>query len=72
MISHNEILDMYREYIDPEFKYTNFSLEEQEKVIVAARSNNYLDVNKLLKEYPGILNINDGMVKIFEKMKQKL
>lgn len=32
VVSHNEILEMYKEYIDPEFSWSNFSLEEQAKV----------------------------------------
>ena len=46
-VSHNEILQMYKEYIDPDFKWSNFSLEEQSKVIVAARSNNLLDTKRV-------------------------
>lgn len=41
-ISHNEILDMYQKYIDPSFTYTNFTVEEQDKILVAGRSNNTL------------------------------
>nr|XP_027099096.1 bifunctional dTDP-4-dehydrorhamnose 3,5-epimerase/dTDP-4-dehydrorhamnose reductase-like [Coffea arabica] len=51
VISHNEILEMYRDYIDPKFKWTNFTLEEQAKVIVAPRSNNEMDASKLKKEF---------------------
>ena len=46
-VSHNEILQMYKEYIDPEFNWSNFSVEEQAKVIVAARSNNLLDTKRV-------------------------
>lgn len=46
-VSHNEILQMYKEYIDPDFKWSNFTLEEQSKVIVAARSNNLLDTKRV-------------------------
>jgi len=46
-VSHNEILEMYKEYIDPEFTWSNFSVEEQAKVIVAARSNNLLDTTRV-------------------------
>ena len=42
-ISHNEILELYKQYVDPEITWSNFSLEEQAKVIVAPRSNNLLD-----------------------------
>lgn len=41
-LSHNEILALYKQYIDPSFNWTNFSLEEQAKVIKAGRSNNEL------------------------------
>ena len=64
VVSHNEILDMYREYIDPSFKYTNFSLEEQAKVIVAARSNNELDASKLKGEFPDLLPIKESLIKL--------
>ena len=46
-VSHNEIMQMYKEYIDPDFTWTNFSVEEQAKVIVAARSNNLLDTTRV-------------------------
>ena len=46
-VSHNEILQMYKDFIDPEFKWSNFSVEEQAKVIVAARSNNLLDTKRV-------------------------
>lgn len=41
-LSHNEILALYKQYIDPSFTWTNFTLEEQAKVIKAGRSNNEL------------------------------
>lgn len=67
VVSHNEILDMYKEYIDPSLTYKNFSLEEQAKVIVAARSNNEMDASKLKKEFPEMLSIKDSLVKyVFE------
>merc|ERR1719357_1817106 len=47
VISHNQVLDLYKKYIDPTFEYQNFSLEEQDRVLKAARSNNELDTTKL-------------------------
>ncbi|KAL7143485.1 hypothetical protein ABFS83_08G193900 [Erythranthe nasuta] len=64
VVSHNEILEMYKQYIDPDFKYSNFTLEEQAKVIVAARSNNEMDASKLKKEFPELLSIKDSLIKI--------
>lgn len=67
VVSHNEILEMYREYIDPNFTYKNFTLEEQAKVIVAPRSNNELDTTKMKGEFPELLSIKDSLIKyVFE------
>ncbi|RDY06954.1 Trifunctional UDP-glucose, partial [Mucuna pruriens] len=63
VVSHNEILEMYRDYIDPNFKWTNFTLEEQAKVIVAPRSNNEMDASKLKKEFPELLSIKESLIK---------
>jgi 3,5-epimerase/4-reductase len=53
-ISHNEILEMYKKYIDPSFTYTNFTVEEQDKILVGRRSNNTLDCSKLVNALPGV------------------
>lgn len=59
VISHNEILEMYREYVDKEFTWKNFTEEEQRKILAADRSNNHLDTSKLEKLYPNIKNIQE-------------
>jgi 3,5-epimerase/4-reductase len=69
-ISHNQILDLYREYIDPNFTYTNFTIEEQDKILKARRSNNELDASKLLKEFPEILPIQQSIIFVFKKMQK--
>lgn len=46
-ISHNEILKMYGEIVDPLFKWENFTQEEQRKILAADRSNNFLETDKL-------------------------
>ncbi|KAG8364831.1 hypothetical protein BUALT_Bualt18G0039500 [Buddleja alternifolia] len=63
VVSHNEILEMYKEYIDADFKWSNFTLEEQAKVIVAARSNNEMDASKLKNEFPELLSIKESLIK---------
>ncbi|CAL5342093.1 hypothetical protein CsSME_00026602 [Camellia sinensis var. sinensis] len=71
VVSHNEILEMYKIYIDPDFKWVNFNLEEQAKVIVAPRSNNELDASKLKKEFPELLPIKESLIKyVFEPNKK--
>ncbi len=69
-ISHNEILDLYKKYIDSEFVYQNFTIEEQNKILKAARSNCELDASKLLKAFPQIPHIKKSIVGVFERMKE--
>ena len=75
-ISHNEILTMYRDYIDPKFEWKNFTLEEHNTVVVAKRSNNELDSTKLKKACDDLgltlLPIHDAMRGCFERMKVNL
>lgn len=61
-ISHNQVLELYRDYIDPDFKWANFTIEEQAKVITAARSNNELSPHKMWKEFPGMLPIRESLI----------
>jgi dTDP-glucose 4,6-dehydratase len=61
LISHNEILEMYKEIVDPSFEWKNFSQEEQRKILAADRSNNYLDTSVLEKLCPDIKNIKDSV-----------
>lgn len=49
-IYHHEILDMYKEIVDPNFHYETFSLEELHKLTKAKRSNCILSTEKLKKE----------------------
>jgi len=73
-ISHNEILDLYKQYVDPSYSYTNFSLEEQDKILKAKRSNNTLDHEKLVAAVPDIKipEIHESMVEVFKRMKVNL
>jgi dTDP-4-dehydrorhamnose reductase len=67
LISHNEILEMYREIVDPEFKWQNFTQEEQRAILAADRSNNFLNTHRLENLYPGVKNIKDSVREILEK-----
>lgn len=67
VVSHNEILELYKEYYDPSFTWKNFTLEEQAKILAAPRSNNELDCAKLKKEFPELLGIKESLIKyVFE------
>lgn len=50
VMSHNQILDMYQQLVNNNFVYSNFTEEEQAKILLSGRSNNYLDTGKL-QEY---------------------
>jgi len=61
LITHNEILEMYKEIVNPFFTWTNFTQEEQRKILSADRSNNFLDTKKLTDLYPQVKNIKDSV-----------
>ena len=64
---HPTPLQLYKVYIDPEFTWSNFSVEEQAKVIVAPRSNNLLDTARIEGEFPELLGIRESLIKyVFE------
>jgi dTDP-4-dehydrorhamnose reductase len=66
VISHREILDMYRQYVDPNFKYEIMPLSELPKYTVGQRSNNYLDTTKLQSLYPQVRHIKDALRDVFQ------
>ena len=68
LISHNEILEMYRELVDPTFIWNNFTVEEQAKILAAGRSNNYLDTRRLESLYPNVSSIKDSVRNCLQKM----
>lgn len=63
-ITHNEILEMYKEIVDPSFTWNNFSLEEQDKILLSARSNNILSTTKLQELYPDVKPIKESIKEI--------
>ena len=70
LISHNEILEMYKEIVDPSFEWKNFTLEEQGKILSADRSNNYLDSSKLKSLFPNVKNIKESVRDILHEYKK--
>ena len=76
MISHNQILELYKKYIDPEFTWKIFSLEEQAKILAAGRSNNELDSSKLVeacKQFGIVIPpIQESIIGVFERMQKNL
>lgn len=70
VISHQEILDMYKQYVDPSFTYEIMSLDELLKYTVAQRSNNRLDTTVLTNMYT-ITPIKDSVSQILINMSKK-
>jgi dTDP-glucose 4,6-dehydratase len=69
-ITHNEILDMYKEIVDPNFEYKNFSKDEQDQMLAAARSNNVLETEVLAKNYPDVPDIHEAIRKTLQNYAQ--
>ena len=72
LISHNEVLEMYREIVDRNFTWQNFSQDEQRKILTSDRSNNFLDTTKLESLYPNVNNIKDAVKKCMIEYKNNL
>ena len=64
----NTILTMYRDIIDKSFTWENFTVDEQNTVLKAERSNNTLDTSKLESKYT-IMNIKESMLNVFNNWK---
>jgi dTDP-4-dehydrorhamnose reductase len=71
IISHNEILEMYRNIIDSTFKWENFTIQEQSVILKSDRSNNALNTKKLEEKYP-IEHIKISVQNILKKMKEQM
>lgn len=70
LISHNEILEMYKEIVDTDFTWENFDIEEQRKILESERSNNFLDTSKLESLY-NVKNIKDAVRDVLYSMRDK-
>ena len=71
LISHNEILEMYKQIVDSDFTWENFDIDEQRKILESERSNNYLDTNRLETLY-NVKNIKDSIRDVLYKMKENI
>jgi dTDP-glucose 4,6-dehydratase len=72
VISHNEMLEMYKEIVDPFFTWKNFTQEEQRKIIASDRSNNLLNTTKLETLYPTVLNIKDSVKNVLDEYRNSI
>jgi len=70
VISHNEILEMYREIVDNDFTWENFTIDEQNQILSSKRSNNYLDTTTL-ETTKKVNSIHDSVRNILYKMRDR-
>jgi 3,5-epimerase/4-reductase len=68
-ITHNDILEMYKEIVDPAFTWQNFSVEEQDKILLSGRSNNVLETTKLQELYPNVKPIKESIREVLQNYK---
>jgi hypothetical protein len=61
VISHSEVLALYKKHVDPSFEWETFSGPELLKVIAAARSNNKLATGRLESLFPEVKRIHEAV-----------
>ena len=66
IISQNEILEMYKEIIDPSFTWDNFN-----KIFKSNTSNNHMNSNKICALYPDIPDIKTAIRNCLINMKEE-
>ena len=62
LISHNEILQLYRDVVDPNFKWCNFTVDEQNDILASKRSNNFLATDKISEFDPSVPDIRSAVL----------
>jgi|LakMenEpi03Aug12_release.lakeMendotaPanAssembly.Ray.scaffolds.fasta_scaffold07027_16 dTDP-glucose 4,6-dehydratase len=70
VISHNEILALYKKHVDPAFEWHNFSLQEQDAVLASKRSNNSLDTSELQRLFPSVRPIGVAVEDLMKTYKR--
>lgn len=68
-ISHNEILTMYRDILNPKHTWTNRSIEAQNQQLLSQRSNCHLSAEELLKDSPTLPTAKEAIHQIFISMR---
>lgn len=70
-ITHNEILNMFKDLVDPSLQWTNIITDEQNKILRSQRSNCQLDTNKLCSLYPDIPDIHTSVKRCVENIQSQ-
>ncbi len=68
VMSHNEILELYRDIVDPSFVWENFTPAEQTALLAAGRSNNHMDTTLLEGRYPQVRSLREAVTAALQRM----
>lgn len=71
VITHRQILEMYKYYINPNYEYTIISEAEQNLKVLAPRSNCHLSNDKI-SQYMYVPNIRNSIELLFKKWNKSL
>ena len=71
VITHSQILKLYKKHVNPDFVWKTMSIEEQDKMLAARRSNNYLDTSTLKSFYAGLLNVEEAVEMVLKNWNKK-
>ena len=63
---------IYKEIVDPNFTWTNFTVEEQNQILASKRSNNFLETKILESLEPDVKPIKESVKDILMQMKRKM
>ncbi|KAF7833530.1 trifunctional UDP-glucose 4,6-dehydratase/UDP-4-keto-6-deoxy-D-glucose 3,5-epimerase/UDP-4-keto-L-rhamnose-reductase RHM1-like [Senna tora] len=64
MVTLNEILGMYKDYVDPNFKWVNFTPQEHaNNGHFPFESIEEIDASKLEREFPEVLHVKESLIK---------
>ena len=70
VISHEEILEMYRDIVDSQKTWHTMTYEEQSMLLKSKRSNNKLDTSLLQEWYPQVSDIQTAVRRTLENRKK--
>jgi 3,5-epimerase/4-reductase len=68
-ISHNEILEMYKQYGDPSHTWNNVTIEVHDGMLASKRSCCHLDTSLLQALYPHVTDAKTAVEKIMQNYK---
>jgi dTDP-4-dehydrorhamnose reductase len=66
VLSQNQVLELYKEYVDPALTWQNFTQNELD--LMPIRANAELSAAKLLQLYPDLPHIKEALISLFKKI----